>query len=97
MSVDAADDDRLVGLIHRVVGLQKNQEGTFSARTRHLDALRRTRQHIEQGRAELEASQSADLLAEELRLAQRELGEITGEFLPDDLLGAIFASFCIGK
>jgi tRNA modification GTPase len=73
------------------------QEGVFSARTRHLDALRLTLGHIQTGQQQLEQFNSAETLAEELRLAQRALGEITGQYLPDDLLGAIFSSFCIGK
>ena len=59
--------------------------------------MKRTRDHLRQGREQLTGFSAAETLAEELRLAQRALGEITGEFLPDDLLGAIFADFCIGK
>jgi len=73
------------------------QEGVFSARTRHLDALRKTQQHIRIGRQQLTAFEAPEILAEELRLAQRSLGEITGQYLPDDLLGDIFSRFCIGK
>jgi tRNA modification GTPase len=80
-----------------IVGLSSHQEGVFSARTRHLDALKRTRTHIEAGREQLERFNAPETLAEELRLAQKALGEITGQYLPDDLLGAIFSSFCIGK
>ena len=87
----------LIRLLHRAAGLVGTGEGAFSARTRHLEALRRTLSHIEQGASQLEAFNQPELLAEELRLAQLALGEITGEFLADDLLGAIFSSFCIGK
>jgi tRNA modification GTPase len=66
-------------LVKQVVGASPNQEGSFSARTRHLDF------------------NAPEILAEELRMAQKSLGEITGQYLPDDLLGAIFSSFCIGK
>lgn len=71
--------------------------GSFSARQRHVDALRRAGRHLEGGRRVMAESQAGELLAEELRLAQQALGELTGELLPDDLLGEIFASFCIGK
>ncbi len=87
----------LVGLIRELAGLEAHAGGTFSARSRHLDALRRTGGHLQAGAAALAETGAAELLAEELRQAQQALGEITGEFLPDDLLGAIFASFCIGK
>jgi tRNA modification GTPase len=89
--------DGLRSLIKEQAGLSSHHEGSFSARTRHLDAIRRTRDHIRAGKAQLVENNAPELLAEELRLAQKALGEITGEFLPDDLLGAIFASFCIGK
>ena len=88
---------RLILLIKNIVGAATSQEGVFSARTRHLDALQRTSSHIEAGRVRLEQYNEPETLAEELRLAQKSLGEITGEYLPDDLLGAIFTSFCIGK
>ncbi len=87
----------LVTLLHDAAGLARAGGGTFSARARHLDALERTAFHLQRGRQQLQGYAAADMLAEELRLAQQELGEITGTFLPDDLLGAIFSSFCIGK
>ncbi len=72
--------------------------GVFIARARHLDALRRVDAHLLEAAAHLAArAQSLDLLAEELRLGQNALGEITGEFTSDDLLGVIFSRFCIGK
>jgi len=89
--------NRLTGLIKHIVGVSQTQEGVFSARTRHLDALTRTQDHIRTGCEQLEQYNAPEVLAEELRLAQKSLGEITGEYLPDDLLGAIFSSFCIGK
>lgn len=79
------------------VGAAGPQEGGFSARQRHIDALRRVAKHLRDGHAQLVDHQAGELLAEELRLAQQALGEITGEFTADDLLGQIFASFCIGK
>ena len=68
------------------------------ARERHLQALRRVGGHLELAHDHLAAqAEHLDLLAEELRLAQQALGEITGEFSADDLLGEIFSRFCIGK
>lgn len=87
----------LVHLLHRAAGLGASTEGAFSARGRHVDALRRARDHVVEGQNQLVALGLPETLAEELRLAQANLSEITGEFLPDDLLGAIFSSFCIGK
>lgn len=74
-----------------------SSEGCFSARRRHLDALERTERAIHKGLEQVEVYRAGELLAEELRLAQNDLSEITGEFTPDDLLGEIFSSFCIGK
>ncbi len=78
----------------KLAGYQNNAEGVFMARARHLSALTQVAEHLD-----LAASQinSAELVAEELRLAQEELSTITGEFTPDDLLGEIFSKFCIGK
>lgn len=85
---------RLLGL----AGWQSGGEGLFMARERHLRALTRVGEHLEQAQALLtRAADQLDLLAEELRLAQHALGEITGEFTADDLLGVIFSRFCIGK
>ena len=89
--------DSLIHLVKLIVGATESYEGVFSARTRHLDALKRTQDHVRTGQQQLEELNSPETLAEELRLAQKSLGEITGEYLPDDLLGAIFSSFCIGK
>ena len=79
------------------VGYQGSADGVFMARRRHLDALERARDHIENGYRQLRTRHAGELLAEELRLAQQALGEITGEVSSDELLGRIFASFCIGK
>lgn len=78
------------------VGYQEHSEGQFMARRRHLDALARAEQHMLQAQTQLNHGMG-ELLAEELRLAQQALNEITGEFSSDDLLGQIFSSFCIGK
>jgi tRNA modification GTPase len=82
-----------------LAGWQSSQaEGVFMARERHLQALALVQQHIAQAQQYLQHPQPAlDVLAEELRLSQQALGEITGEFTPDDLLGVIFSRFCIGK
>jgi tRNA modification GTPase len=79
------------------MGMQSANEGTFSARRRHLDAIRRAQTHVEQGRIALMDKRAGELLAEELRRAQQALAEITGELTADDLLGRIFMDFCIGK
>lgn len=72
-------------------------ENSLIARTRHLDALRRTAQHLTEAHEQLTVFAAGELVAESLRQAQLSLGEITGEFSADDLLGKIFGSFCIGK
>ncbi|WP_404409280.1 tRNA uridine-5-carboxymethylaminomethyl(34) synthesis GTPase MnmE [Pseudidiomarina marina] len=79
------------------VGYTATSEGSFMARRRHLDALERAREHLMIGQEQLEMNLAGELLAEELRLTQQHLNEITGEFTSDDLLGKIFSSFCIGK
>jgi len=89
--------DALRAHLKQCVGFGEQVEGSFSARRRHLDALLRVQQHLLAGQRQLEELQAGELLAEELRLAQQELGEITGEVSSDDLLGRIFSSFCIGK
>ena len=76
------------------VGWHDQESGIFMAQERHVRALALAQTHLSQARAALA---SAELFAEELRLAQRALNEITGEFTPDDLLGEIFSRFCIGK
>ena len=78
-------------------GYQGPAEGEIMARRRHLDALQRAASHLQTGRALWQAGALLELLAEELRLAQQDLAEITGDYLPDDLLGEIFGRFCIGK
>ncbi len=81
-----------------LAGWHAQPEGLFIARTRHVEALRRSRDHLLQAQAQAaRAGAALDLLAEELRLAHDALGEITGVFTPDDLLGEIFSRFCIGK
>jgi len=79
------------------MGYRPSGEGAFMARRRHLEALNRAAALLEHGRAALAELRAGELLAEDLRLAQQSLGEITGEFTSDDLLGRIFSQFCIGK
>ncbi|NEZ04233.1 tRNA uridine-5-carboxymethylaminomethyl(34) synthesis GTPase MnmE [Wenzhouxiangella sp. XN201] len=89
--------DLLESLVIEELGLSESGGGEFSARQRHVDALTTAGEHLQRGQAELIASGSGELLAEELRLAAESLGEITGRMTSDELLGRIFSSFCIGK
>ena len=79
------------------MGYQQSAESLFSARRRHLDALQRCAGLLQHGEQQLTELGAGELLAEDLRMAQQCLGEITGEFSADDLLVRIFSSFCIGK
>ncbi|WP_429055398.1 tRNA uridine-5-carboxymethylaminomethyl(34) synthesis GTPase MnmE [Aeromonas veronii] len=83
--------------LKQCMGFQGNTEGGFMARRRHLDALERASERLLVAKEQLEVFVAGELVAEELRLAQESLSEITGEFSSDDLLGRIFSSFCIGK
>ena len=90
--------DQLRAKLLEAAGWQPVTEGLYLARARHVQALQRVQSHLEWADMHLRAqAQSLDLLAEELRLSQSALNEITGEFSADDLLGVIFSSFCIGK
>ena len=86
--------EELRGKLLEAVGWRDQESGSFMARERHLRALKLAQTHLHQAQA---VSTRAELFAEELRLAQRALNEITGEFTSDDLLGEIFSRFCIGK
>jgi tRNA modification GTPase len=96
----AGMDDLRSCIAHYAMGKEQG-ENEFSARRRHLDAIEQTQMYLENAQARLAEQLSSmgtgELLAEELRLAQHALGEITGEFTSDDLLGKIFTEFCIGK
>lgn len=90
--------DDLKEEILKSIGWQANKEDVVFARQRHIDALQRASEHLDIAGQHLRmGNQSLDLAAEEFRLSQEALGEITGKLLPDDLLGKIFSSFCIGK
>lgn len=88
---------KLKNKIKLAVGYEHTGQSIFLARRRHLDALRRCEQALTKGRSYLHGVIAGELLAEELRIAQQALSEITGEFSNEDLLGHIFSSFCIGK
>ena len=86
----------LIDAITAHAGFQP-EEDTFIARTRHLDAMKCTQRYLSEAHEQLTVYHAGELVAESLRLAQNALGEITGDFSADDLLGVIFGSFCIGK
>ena len=83
--------------LKQAMGFQTGIEGGFLARRRHLEALEKAAEHLQIGLQQLTEFHAGELLAEELRLVQGNLSEITGQFTSDDLLGNIFSSFCIGK
>lgn len=83
--------------LKQCMGFSGNNEGGFMARRRHLEALEQAAEHLHIGQQQLEGYMAGEILAEELRIAQQHLNQITGEFSSDDLLGRIFTSFCIGK
>ncbi|GMQ76934.1 MAG: tRNA uridine-5-carboxymethylaminomethyl(34) synthesis GTPase MnmE [Gammaproteobacteria bacterium] len=89
--------EALESALKECVGYELAEEGSFMARRRHLDALERTAAAVDAAREVLRTRRAGELAAEELRQAQRALGEITGEVTSDDILGEIFSRFCIGK
>jgi tRNA modification GTPase len=89
--------DTLKAHLKQSMGFDQAGEDQVIARQRHITALLAADKHIQQGKSQLEGYMAGELLAEELRIAQQYLNEITGEFTSDDLLGKIFSSFCIGK
>ena len=100
MYISAQRGDGLADLrteLARLGGRGDGAQGAFSARARHVDALERVADHLRAADTALRLDHAGELAAEELRQAQRALGEITGDYTTDDLLGAIFSTFCIGK
>lgn len=89
--------DLLKQFLKDFMGFQTTEEGVFSARRRHVEALNRALDSVNNGLIQLQQYNAGELLAEELSVAQTALSEITGEFDSDDLLGRIFTGFCIGK
>jgi tRNA modification GTPase len=96
-ALNGAGLDLLRSHLKDSAGFLEPESGALAARRRHLDALGRAQQHVQEAAAILQSTRAFELFAEDLRLAQRALGEITGEFTSEDLLGEIFGSFCIGK
>jgi len=89
--------DILKNHLKHCMGYEQSNEGRFMARRRHIEALENAEANLQNARYNLVELKAGELLAEELRMAQHQLSEITGEFTSDDLLGRIFSSFCIGK
>ncbi len=89
--------DLLIQHLKQSVGYNEDTENIFIARTRHLEALKKGHELVQNALHQLQITQAGELVAEDLRQAQQALAEITGEFTSDDLLGKIFSSFCIGK
>jgi tRNA modification GTPase len=89
--------DLLLQHLKQSVGYNDATENIFIARTRHLEALKKSHEFVQNALLQLQTNLASELVAEDLRLAQQTLAEITGEFTSDDLLGKIFSSFCIGK
>lgn len=87
----------LFNYLKKCVGYNNTSEGNFSARRRHIEALNNTEVALYNGLKKLDSNQFPELLAEDLLEAQNYLGEITGKFTSNDLLGKIFSKFCIGK
>jgi len=89
--------DLLIRHLKDSVGFNEATDNVFIARRRHLEALAHAHEAVETALNQLQINQAGELVAEDLRMAQQSLAEITGEFTSDDLLGRIFSSFCIGK
>ena len=98
LSASQGNGIQLLGETFKKILSITEHEPDFSARSRHVSALKQVLHHIQLGEKELGLSPPRlECIAEELRVAQNHLSEITGEFRSDDLLGKIFSTFCIGK
>ena len=89
--------DDLTSQIVKKLGFLNQGEGNVSARRRHLSALNEAKSFISCAKTQLKSSYAGELVAEDLKMAQRELSRITGSLSSDELLGEIFSSFCVGK
>lgn len=89
--------DLLKTLIKETIGFNETASTDYLARGRHVQALKQAKEYIQRGLSQLKNTKAVELLAEDLRLAQQVMSEITGEFTSDDLLGEIFSKFCVGK
>ena len=87
----------LIEVLAKRLGKHEHGDTPFLARRRHLVALQHTHESIQQALNQCKQNVNLELVAEDLRIAQQYLGEVTGEFTSDDLLGMIFSEFCIGK
>jgi tRNA modification GTPase len=96
-ALSGAGIDRLRSHLKDCFGLGGAEQGTIAARARHLEALERVAAHLDAAEDALQGRRASELIAEELRLGQRDLEEITGPADSDELLGRIFSTFCIGK
>ena len=96
-AASAVGMQELIATIAQRLGCEEQGDTPFLARRRHLIALQQAGEKVSAALTQLSSSNNLELVAEELRLAQLSLGEITGEFSSDDLLGKIFSEFCIGK
>lgn len=89
--------DLLIQHLKQSVGFNQTPENVFIARRRHIEALVQSYEYVNNALLQLQMHQAGELIAEDLRMAQNSLAEITGKFTSDELLGKIFSSFCIGK
>ena len=89
--------DLLKQHLKQIMGYQEETDNVFIARRRHIEALQQAHDFLTSALSQLQNNQAGELVAEDLRQSQNALGEITGRFTSDDLLGKIFSSFCIGK